>query len=217
MLSKNLFDFLILIPAYNEEKTIGKIVKNALRFGDVLVVNDASNDKTKKNAIHEGAIVMNHKKNLGYNLAIDTGLRFFLKKKYKNIIILDADGQHPIEYIKDFKKYLLQKYDVICGVRNKTTRIGEKIFIKFSKILWKLKDPLCGMKGYSKFFLKLHYKPFNYNFISTEYVIKASKEKIKIKQITINNKLRKDQSRFGEGVSVNFLIIFTLIKCLIFI
>ena len=105
----------------------------------------------------------------------------------------------------------------MCGVRNTITRIGEKIFVKLSHIIWDLNDPLCGMKGYSKNFLKKFYKPINYNFIGTEYLIKAKKKNIKIKEIVINNKLRKDQSRFGEGFSTNLSIIFTFFKCVMLI
>jgi len=95
MLNKKSNKFLILIPAYNEEKTIKKIVESGIKFGKVLVVDDASNDDTKNKAVLAGAMVLSHKHNLGYNLAIDTGLKFFLKSKHKNIILLDADGQHP--------------------------------------------------------------------------------------------------------------------------
>jgi len=217
MLHNNSRDFLILIPAYNEEKTIKKIIKKINKFGKVLVVNDASEDKTKKISISAGALVINHKKNLGYNKAIDTGLKFFLKSKFKKIILIDADGQHPTENIKDFKEYLNLENNVVCGVRKTITRIGEKIFIKLSSIVWNLNDPLCGMKGYSKSFLKVFYKPANYNFIGTEYLIKAQKKKIKIKEIMIKNKPRKDHSRFGEGFSTNLSIIFTFFKCVLLI
>ena len=217
MLSNSSKDFLILIPAYNEEKTIKKIISGIKKFGKVLVVNDASKDKTKKIATSAGATVISHKKNLGYNKAVDTGLRFFLKSKYRKIILIDADGQHPIKYIKDFKKHLNLKNKVVCGVRSTITRIGEKIFVKFSHSMWNLSDPLCGMKGYSKNFLKQFYKPVNYNFIGTEYLIKAKKENIKIKEIVIKNRSRKDQSRFGEGFSTNLSIIFTFFKCVMLI
>ena len=217
MLSNNSKDFLILIPAYNEEKTIKKIVSGVKKFGKILVVNDASRDKTKKIATSAGATVISHKKNLGYSKAIDTGLKFFLKSKYKKIILIDADGQHPIKYIKVFKKYLNLKHEVVCGVRNTITRISEKIFVKLSLITWNLNDPLCGMKGYSKNFLKKFYKTPNHNFIGTEYLIKAKKKNIKIKEILINNRLRKDKSRFGEGLSTNLSIIFTFFKCVMLI
>ena len=217
MLNKNFDDFLILIPAYNEEKTIKKIIKNVSKFGKVLVINDASNDSTKNEALQAGAEVVTHKRNLGYNLAIETGFKFFLKSKYRKIILLDADGQHPISYIKHYKKYLNQNYDVICGVRNNVSRIGEKMFIFLTKLIWKLNDPLCGMKGYSKDFLKKLYEPAHYNFIGTEYLIKAKKKKFKIKEIFIKNMLRKDKSRFGEGIFINFYIIFIFFKCLILI
>jgi len=217
MLNKKSNDFLLLIPAFNEEKTIKKIVKNVSKFGKVLVIDDSSSDDTKIKALQAGAKVISHKKNLGYNLAVDSGLRFFLKSKYKKIILLDADGQHPTSCVKDYKKYLNQNYDVVCGVRKNITRVGEKIFIFFTKFIWNLNDPLCGMKGYNKKFLKKLYEPAHYNFISTEYLIKARKKNYKIKEIFIKNLLRKDKSRFGEGFSINFYIILVFFKCLILI
>ena len=96
-------ELLIIIPALNEEKTIKKIIQKAKIFGDVLVVNDGSKDNTKDIAIKNGVSVISHNINLGYDKAINSGLEFFIKKKYKYVITIDADGQLPPNYIKLFK------------------------------------------------------------------------------------------------------------------
>ena len=80
-MSKKNKDLLILIPAFNEEKTINKMIKEVKTYGKVLVIDDGSNDKTRNIALKSGAIVLRHKKNLGYNTAINSGIKYFLKKK----------------------------------------------------------------------------------------------------------------------------------------
>ena len=73
-------EFLILIPAFNEEKTIKKIIQKVKVFGDVLVINDGSKDSTKDIAIRNGVSIISHSVNLGYDQAINSGLKFFVKK-----------------------------------------------------------------------------------------------------------------------------------------
>ena len=103
-MSKKNKDLLILIPAFNEEKTINKMIKEVKTFGKVLVIDDGSNDKTRNIALKSGAVVLRHKKNLGYNTAINSGIKYFLKKKFNKVITIDADGQLPGKYIYIIKK-----------------------------------------------------------------------------------------------------------------
>tara|TARA_Y100000992_G_C21265953_1_gene493961 strand:- start:1449 stop:2093 length:645 start_codon:yes stop_codon:yes gene_type:complete len=211
-------ELLIIIPALNEEKMIEKIIQKVKIFGDVLVVDDGSKDNTKYIAIKNRALVISHNTNLGYDKAINSGLNFFIKKKYKYVITIDADGQLPPDYIKLFKKKLQSKSDIVCGVRSRVDRIGEKIFIFFSKIIWNLQDPLCGMKGYSFNYVKKFFNNNNFfNYISTELLIKGKKRKIKITELKIKNKNRLDESRFGSGILTEFKIVLTFIKCVVFI
>ena len=63
----------IVIPAFNEEATIFDIVQSVKKYGIVVVVNDASTDKTKKLAEDAGAIVVSHNKNKGYDGALNSG------------------------------------------------------------------------------------------------------------------------------------------------
>lgn len=211
-------DLLILIPAFNEEKTIKKIIQNVKVFGDVLVINDGSKDRTKDIAVKNDVFVISHSLNLGYDQAINSGLNFFVKKKYKYVITIDADGQLPAKYIKLFKKKLKNKINIVCGVRSRVDRIGEKIFLFFSKFIWNLKDPLCGMKGYSFGYVKKYFKKkILFQSISTELLIRGKIRKINISEVKIKNKTRSDESRFGTGVLTELKIIFTFFKCLILV
>jgi len=92
-----------VIPAYNEEKHIGDVVRRTRQqLDDVLVVDDGSQDRTADNARAAGAEVIVHAINRGKGETIKTGLRHFLERQFDFVIILDADGQHPPEEIDRF-------------------------------------------------------------------------------------------------------------------
>ena len=92
----------LVIPALNEEKTIYEVVKESLKFGLVVVVDDGSVDQTAKFAELGGAVVVSHEKNKGYDSALNSG---FIKAESlgcEYIITLDADGQHNPKLIHKF-------------------------------------------------------------------------------------------------------------------
>jgi len=70
----------IIIPAFNEEKTITKVINSVKKFGTPI---DGSNDATYLKANKSGVYVIKHKKNLGYDQSIKTGINFVLKKIFK--------------------------------------------------------------------------------------------------------------------------------------
>src|SRR6188472_2480800 len=91
----------IVIPAYNEEKTIGETVRGALDVADrVLVVDDGSNDRTSEIASAAGATVVRHAVNRGLGGALGTGIEGALRLGADAIVTMDADGQHRAEDAK---------------------------------------------------------------------------------------------------------------------
>lgn len=109
-----------VIPAYNEEKHIGDVVRRTRQqLDDVLVVDDGSQDKTADNARAAGAEVIVHEQNLGKGETIKTGLRHFLERQFDFVIILDADGQHLPEEIDRFVTAALSAKEpkLILGTR----------------------------------------------------------------------------------------------------
>jgi glycosyltransferase involved in cell wall biosynthesis len=86
----------VLIPAWNEEATVADVVGKIREVGlyDVIVINDASTDHTADRAAAAGAGVLSLPVNLGAWGATQTGIRFALKKGYRQVITMDADGQH---------------------------------------------------------------------------------------------------------------------------
>jgi glycosyltransferase involved in cell wall biosynthesis len=109
-------DLLAVIPAYNEEKKIGAVVRETLTYCDVLVIDDGSVDATGKTAREHGAIVLTHEINRGKGAALRTGFGYACTKEYDAVITLDADGQHdPAEIPRFLEK--AERYDIVIGKR----------------------------------------------------------------------------------------------------
>jgi glycosyltransferase involved in cell wall biosynthesis len=111
---------LILIPAYNEEGYIGKLLDILLHFfrkGDILVVDDGSTDATSLEARERGVNVITLDENRGKGFALKRGFHFALQKNYDAVITMDADLQHNPHEIKKFLKKAEEGYDIIVGSR----------------------------------------------------------------------------------------------------
>jgi len=110
---------LVIIPAFNAERTVGAIAR-ACREGidDVLVVDDGSVDRTAAEALDGGARVVSHAANRGKGAALKTGFGFALQRGYDAVITLDADGQHlPCEISKFLTARAETRADLIIGGR----------------------------------------------------------------------------------------------------
>ena len=97
--------FAAIIPAYQEEKHLGDVVRRTLlQLDRLVVVDDGSSDATAENARSAGAEVIVHPANLGKGESIKTGLRYWLERDAEFVLILDADGQHLPEEIERFTR-----------------------------------------------------------------------------------------------------------------
>jgi polyprenyl-phospho-N-acetylgalactosaminyl synthase len=85
----------VVVPAYNEAAVIRNVVEGIhARFPFVVVVDDGSDDNTAAEARAGGAIVVRHCLNVGQGGALETGVRFALRRGAESFITMDADGQH---------------------------------------------------------------------------------------------------------------------------
>jgi glycosyltransferase involved in cell wall biosynthesis len=100
----------VLIPVYNEARTIGSLVTEVINMGmDVIVVDDNSQDGSGSIAKKRGAIVLTHVKNRGKGASLRDGFEYILDKGYQAVIIMDGDGQHSS---KDIPKFIKARYDL---------------------------------------------------------------------------------------------------------
>lgn len=200
----------LIIPIYNEEKTIKKVIldvkdvmkKNYENF-EIIVVEDCSTDDTQK--ICRGLMkkVINLK--IIYN-SNNMGKTESLKKAFgiansKIIAFIDGDSQYnPSDLPKVINKVLHNGYDICSGKRKKrqdplSRRIASKMFNLFSRTLFNLKvsDINCGLKAIKKDVLTkitIEYTKTKW-FLDLEILAKAHKKGFKITQIGINHRLRE--------------------------
>ena len=202
----------IIIPAFNEACTIAAIVSQASVYGQVILVDDGSEDETGRIAEKEGAIVIYHENNCGYDSALNSGFAKASEIGYEAVVTIDADGQLKPQLVPEFIKYIDEGYDVVVGIRNKKQRLLENFFALYTKIKFGIQDPLCGMKAYRmKIYDQLGYFD-SFNSIGTEMVVFAQKEGFNIFQYPVLIKERYDTPRFGNAIFGNLKILKAMIK-----
>ncbi len=203
----------IVIPAYNEQESIGQVVSRASAHGVPIVVDDASSDDTKTNAKRNGAIVIRHEENRGYDGALNSGFAAAADRGFKFIITMDADGQHDEALIEKFLSLLEDSADIVVGIRPARARLSERIFCAVVRMLYGIADPLCGMKGYRmKLYRDLGYFD-SYGSIGTELTLFAAKRKYRIEQLDVPIAERlAGSTRFGRSLKAEWKILRALFK-----
>ncbi|EKR65052.1 glycosyltransferase, group 2 family protein [Leptospira weilii str. 2006001853] len=160
---------LVVIPAYNEEETIREVVERALKYSDVIVVDDASKDKTpeivqaliKKHS--KKLFTIRHEKNTHIPGGIQDGMKFAVEKKYDSVVTMDAGLSHDPDKLPEF---INTDTDLVIGSR--ITTDGVPLYRKLISFLaakvinycispglfdvfgYRLRDCTSGYRKYSK-------------------------------------------------------------------
>ncbi len=151
----------VVIPAYNEEESIGGVVdevfeglKRAGVAHEVIVVDDGSTDSTHKVAREHGATVIRHEVNMGYGRALKTGVN---NARFEYVAIVDADGSYPALEIPRLLSELVEGgFDMVLGERKgkqPLARLVAKFFIsKLANFIAgrKLPDINTGLRVFKK-------------------------------------------------------------------
>ena len=189
----------IVIPALNEEKTIGTVIEKALRSiqtlnisAEIIVVDNGSSDQTYSiSQAHKVCVVKISKQ--GYGNALQHG---FSKAKGKYILMADADDSYNLEYIKPFIDQLDAGYNLVIGNRFKGTfvpgampwlhrYIGTPVLTFIVNMLFQIRigDLNCGMRAIrNETYRNLQCKSPGMEF-ATEMIIKAAIKKLRITEI----------------------------------
>ena len=184
------------IPAYNEEKTIAKIILGARKKVDeVIVVDDGSIDSTAEIAEALGAKVVKHRENLGYGAAIRTCFETAKKLNVDAMVILDADGQHNPDEIPSLLEKIKEGDDVVIGSRFVEKNNKMPKYRKFGigiinlAMRWagvKVSDSQSGFRAYSKKAIKQIELKEKGMSVSAEILSQAKEKNLKISEVPIN-------------------------------
>ena len=196
----------IVIPAYNESATIAGIVRAVLQYGVPIVIDDASTDQTAQIAKDVGAEVVSHHSNAGYDAALNSGFSCANEIGCDFVLTMDADGQHNPRLLPVFIDALDEGADMVVGVRHRKQRTAEHVFALVSRLLWGIRDPLCGLKAYRiELYRSLgHFDA--YSSCGTELAIYAARQSKKIAHIPLTTLDRIDAPRFGQDLNANMQI-----------
>lgn len=196
---------LVVLPAFNEEAVVGDVVREVFEKApgaSVLVVDDGSHDRTAEAAEAAGAVVLSLPFNLGVGGAMRTGFTFARRHGYRNVVQVDADGQHdPADVPRIVAE--LAEHDVVIGARF----AGEGDYEAKGPRRWamrvlawgisafagtRLTDTTSGFRGSGPravAFFSEHY-PAEYLGDTIESLVMAAKAGMTIRQIPVAMRVR---------------------------
>lgn len=149
-----------VIPAFNEEKNIVKVIEELKKYiNNIIVIDDGSSDNTYQLAKNQNIIALKHLSNRGQGAALQTGNEYALKKGADIIIHFDADGQFLASEINNLiNPILYDNFDIIFGSRflekeNEMPALKKKFIMPLARLMnfiffnIKFSDPQCGFRA----------------------------------------------------------------------
>jgi glycosyltransferase involved in cell wall biosynthesis len=201
----------IVIAAYNEEKSIVKVLKDLKRhkYNNIVVVDDGSRDHTYDEALKENVHVLRHIINRGQGATLKTGIDYALKNGADIIITFDADGQHSTEDLAAMIRPVEKKEcDVTLGsrflkktnmplIRQITLKIG--IFVLWLFYGVKMTDAHNGLRAMSRVAAKKIEINSDRMEHASQIVEEIHKKKIRYKEIPVTIKYTNYSIKHGHG------------------
>ena len=220
----------VMIPAYNEGRTVGQVIRNIPRGCaekvEVLVIDDGSKDNTVEQAWEAGADrVISHKTNLGLGTTFKDGINESLRMGGDIIVNIDSDGQFdPTDIPKLLAPILANRADMVTCSRFKDPRlipkmpklkiIGNKFFAKLLNLFLNrhYHDTQCGFRAYSRE-AALHLTLFSKYTYTQEVFIDLVKKSFRIVEVPCKvigerkGKSRVVKNILSYGLKVSLIIV----------
>lgn len=191
---------LIIIPAYNEEDNIKRIVediKNTTKGYDYIVINDCSTDKTAQICSKNNIKSINLSINLGIGGAVQTGYLYAFKNNYDIAIQIDGDGQHDPKYLDDLTTPIEQnRADITIGSRfiqkegfqsSRLRRIGITYFKWLIKTLsgTKITDATSGFRACNAKIIEYFSKNYPKDYPEPESIMMVEHEGFRVMEVPV--------------------------------
>lgn len=217
---------LIIIPAYNEEKSLVKVVDSIKNIDskkysiDYVIINDGSTDNTKNVCIENNLNFIDLPCNLGIGGAVQTGYKYACYKNYDVAIQFDGDGQHDASYIEKLVSYIEKDNNLVIGSRFveeesefKSTRI-RRIGITFLSSLIrictgkKVYDVTSGFRAADKKIIKIFASNYPTDYPEPDSLVQIIKKGYKVAEVSVKMNERKE----GRSSISGFKSIYYMIK-----
>ena len=183
----------IIIPVYNNPKTIKQVVEDALLLNMFVIVIDDGSDVEVKSLLdeHSNLIVLRHKQNRGKGVAILTGVKEAKKRGFEYVVSIDGDGQHYPKEIEHLLPFIKDE-NIVIGNRKFEENVpnSSKFGRQFSNFwIWAesgrwLEDTQSGFRAYPVSILDLNLTQGRYD-LEIEVLIKHLWSRRDIKEVAI--------------------------------
>jgi glycosyltransferase involved in cell wall biosynthesis len=215
-----MFKVWIVMPAHNEESSIGHVL-DALKaegYTHVIVVDDGSEDKTAEVARKRGAVVISHPKNMGLGAALRTGLKAAFERGADRAVTFDADGQHDPKSVRKLLE-ALDGGDLAIGVREKQVdiplhKVVGNFGLDFITYLFSgvFTDSQSGARAFNRRALELvRIKSDRYE-VSSEIIIRTKQEGLGLREVPVRCFYTKYSKARGTTIASGFKIFLGLVK-----
>jgi glycosyltransferase involved in cell wall biosynthesis len=198
---------LAIVPAYNEQGMVGRVVREIHRHAsdfDVVVVDDGSLDNTAAEAEAGGAVVVRHPFNIGIGGAMQSGFKYALRNDYDVAAQVDGDGQHKPAYIADLLAKLHtsgDEADMVCGSRFRGDpgyrvplgrRIGNLIFSVVLTALTRqrITDPTSGFRITNRRGIELFARDYPHDYPEVEAILMLHAHRLRIHEVPVRMNAR---------------------------
>ncbi|MGC8929114.1 MAG: glycosyltransferase family 2 protein [Candidatus Woesearchaeota archaeon] len=219
----------IVVPAYNEEKSITKVLKSlkSKGYNNIIVVDDGSRDKTYSLAKREHVVVLKHRINRGLGGALNTGITAALKLGADIIVTFDADGQHSVYDIPKMTEPIIRgEADFVVGSRflNEPLFAHKKLIVKIRRLgifvlniltfmLYGIRttDSQSGFRAFSREAASKIKITANRMEVSSEFFREVKESNLRYKEAPIRTIYTEYSLKKGQRLLNGFKIILKLI------
>jgi len=196
---------LAIVPALNEERTIGRVIDELRAFDaglDVVVVDDGSTDGTAATAAVKGALVLRLPFNLGIGGAVQTGFRFAFEHGYDLAVRVDGDGQHdPAQLARIVEPVLRDEADIVVGSRfagargyrsSRSRRVGIRILASVvSRIVGqRVTDTTSGFQALNRRGIALFARDYPHDYPEVEATVMVFRHRLRLQEVPVSMRER---------------------------
>lgn len=212
---------LVIIPAYNEEGSVGEVVRSVrdvLPGIPVVVIDDGSRDATCQVARQAGAEILRLPHHLGLGGAVQTGYRFAYEHGYDCVVRVDSDGQHnPADIPILLEKLRTDNYDMVTGSRflrqngyqvQQLRRFGGRLFsLVLYPILGKrITDPTSGFAAVNRRALEIFSHSFPLEYPEIEALVVLQRKALRFCEVPVQMFPRRaGRSTIGSLAAVYYM------------